>query len=165
MTGSGKTHTIAGSASSPGIVPRAVHHIFSNLRNELASNRENVAMVFLTYIELYNNILYDLLGYDLPDDNDSGALKLREHPTKGVYITGSSTIKTPVSSPEEALSLISRGTKLRATSATNLNERSSRSHTVIIMEVVSQEITSGTAKIGKINLVDLAGSERVRYAY
>jgi hypothetical protein len=166
MTGSGKTHTIAGNQTHPGIVPRTVHRVFANLRQQTTSSKASVAMVFLTYIELYNNVLYDLLGNELPVGDAAShahsSLKLHEHPIKGVYLTGSSTIKTPVSSAEEALNLIARGNKLRATSATNLNERSSRSHTVIVLEVVSQDISSGAAKIGKINLVDLAGSERVR---
>ena len=77
----------------------------------------------------------------------------------------------PVTSAEEALALISKGYKYRATASTNLNERSSRSHTVLSMEVLTRErllnedgIREGepVTKIGKINLVDLAGSERVK---
>lgn len=159
MTGSGKTYTISGSPSNPGIVPRAVSHIFSDLQRTLSS--DSVAMVFLTYVELYNNVLYDLLAPEMPGEECSG-LRLHEHPKKGVTITGSPTIRTPVCSAEEAMQLISRGNKLRATSSTNLNERSSRSHTVISFEIVSQDSSSSSAKIGKINLVDLAGSERVK---
>ena len=122
-------------------------------------------MVFLSYVELYNNSLYDLLASELPngDENTSG-LKLHEHPTKGMQISGSRTLRTPVASADQALRLISQGNKLRSTSSTNLNERSSRSHTVISFEIVSQDNDSITnsAKIGKINLVDLAGSERVK---
>ena len=124
-----------------------------------------MSMVFLSYVELYNNSLYDLLASELPngDENTSG-LKLHEHPTKGMQISGSNTLRTPVASAEQALRLISQGNKLRSTSSTNLNERSSRSHTVISFEIVSQDNDSITtsAKIGKINLVDLAGSERVK---
>jgi hypothetical protein len=57
MTGSGKTFTIAGQSppcppSSAGIVPRAVHQVFSDLRAQASRNRESVAMVFLTFVEL-----------------------------------------------------------------------------------------------------------------
>ena len=133
-------------------------------------------MVFISYIELYNNVLYDLLSFDQPSSNI-----LTLHDThEGVQISGSSTIRTPVSSAEEALEMIARGNKIRATSSTNLNERSSRSHTVVSFEIVTQEVSGGVSsggsstpksrrpsmsvktKVGKINLVDLAGSERVK---
>ena len=162
MTGSGKTHTIAGVPSNPGIVPRAVNYIFSNLQKTSRESRDSVAMVFLTYVELYNNGLYDLLANDLPLGEENVGLKLYEHPKKGVIITGSPSIRTPVASAEEALQLIIKGSKLRATAVTNLNERSSRSHTVISFEIVSQDGLSSSEKIGKINFVDLAGSERVK---
>ena len=162
MTGSGKTFTIAGTPQQPGIVPRAVRHIFTDLQRNANKASDSVAMVFITYVELYNNVLYDLLAPDLPLGEDSSGLRLHEHPKKGVIITGSPTIRTPVSSANEALQLISRGNKLRATSATNMNERSSRSHTVISFEIVSQDGKSSSAKVGKINFVDLAGSERVK---
>lgn len=123
-----------------------------------------MSMVFLSYVELYNNSLYDLLASELPDGDEILGLKLHEHPKKGMQISGSSTLRTPVTSANQALRLISQGNKLRSISSTNLNERSSRSHTVISFEIVSQDDNSITtsAKIGKINLVDLAGSERVK---
>ena len=162
MTGSGKTYTIAGTPQQPGIVPRAVRHIFTDLQRNANKASDSVAMVFITYVELYNNVLYDLLAPDLPLGEDNSGLRLHEHPKKGVVITGSPTIRTPVSSANEALQLISRGNKLRATSATNMNERSSRSHTVISFEIVCQDGKNSSAKVGKINFVDLAGSERVK---
>ena len=65
MTGSGKTHTISGlgnGSGQAGIVPRAVHHVFSNLRGSSQKDKETVSMVFLTFVELYNNTFYDLLA-------------------------------------------------------------------------------------------------------
>ena len=216
MTGSGKTHTISGTHAQPGLVPRTVHHVFSSLRTHATAHKESVAMVFLTFVELYNNTLYDLLaGISGQSENnamqanlhhsshshshghghahghghttgDGGSLKIHEHPTRGIQLSGSSTIRTPVASAEEALNLISKGSRARATAATNLNERSSRSHTVITLEVVSRSpvpagiSASGASSVstnaaagggpqggvltsfGKINLVDLAGSERVK---
>ena len=57
---------------------------------------------------------------------------------------GSSTIRLKVSSEEQTLALISNGAKYRATTATNLNERSSRSHTIITLEIVRQIVKEGT---------------------
>ena len=128
-------------------------------------------MVCLTYVELYNNTLNDLLSENgCIDGEDSGSLKIHEHPKLGIYLTGSPGIRTPVSSPEECMALIHKGNKTRATAATNLNERSSRSHTVISLEIItrnlggeSPEVGGGDiVSVGKLNLVDLAGSERVK---
>jgi hypothetical protein len=175
MTGSGKTHTIAGTSSQPGIVPRTVHLVFSNLRkySENDKDKDKVSMVFLTYVELYNNFLYDLLEDPSSEGGVGGGgsgLKIHDQPNVGVQLTGSSTIRTPVSSAEDCLMLIAKGNKVRATSATNLNERSSRSHTVISLEIITSTLgktddkgdIDDMTKIGKINLVDLAGSERVK---
>ncbi|XP_072135459.1 kinesin-like protein KIFC3 isoform X6 [Mobula birostris] len=49
----------------------------------------------------------------------------------------------------------------RATDFTNVNERSSRSHALLIVSVTGINLTSGVRTTGKLNLVDLAGSERV----
>jgi len=168
MTGSGKTYTIGGLQEQPGIVPRAVAHIFDNLAKLSAHSPEQVAVVCLTYVELYNNQLHDLL---VDSFTDSGNLKIHEHPKHGIYLTGSSGIRTPVSSADEALALIEKGNRLRATAATTLNDRSSRSHTVISLEIITKDLTSSgstgdtecaTISIGKLNIVDLAGSERVK---
>lgn len=175
QTGSGKTFTISGTQQHPGIVPRTVHHIFSNLRQRAEQSKETVSMVFLTYVELYNNTLYDLLSSDTPqilgfnnssnENTGGGGLKIHDHPTLGIQLSGSSTIRTPVSSAEDALQLITKGNRLRATASTNLNDRSSRSHTVISFEVVSKNLQSDDTdkfRMGKINLIDLAGSENVK---
>lgn len=184
----------ASDPSSAGIVPRTVHHVFTELRKEAAQHRESIAMVFVTFVELYNNTFYDLLANDVPTDYNNntasghgtgGGLKLHDHPTRGMQLSGSPTLRMPVASAEEALALINRGYKLRATAATNLNDRSSRSHTVLCMEVVTSgrdvpavgdagaeeagadvgadpKPATTTTRYGKINLVDLAGSERVK---
>jgi kinesin family member 15 len=191
MTGSGKTHTISGPSATDanaGIVPRTVHHVFSSLRKQASQQRDYGAMVFLTFTELYNNTFYDLLASSIPADDtyneyqssakvlcsaNPGALKLQEHPVRGMQLVGSPTLRLPVTSAEETLQLINRGYKLRATASTNLNDRSSRSHTVLSLEVVSNTMVSNEegnpleagkaiTHVGKINLVDLAGSERVK---
>ena len=94
-------------------------------------------MVCLTYVELYNNNLNDLLvqGPSSSGENSSSSLKIHEHPKQGIYLSGSPGIRTPVSSAREALELIDKGNRIRAVNATNLNERSSRSHTVISFEI------------------------------
>jgi len=100
-----------------------------------------------------------------------------------MQLSGSPTLRTPVSSAEETLRLVNRGYKLRATASTNLNEHSSRSHTVLTLEIVTRSSCSplvhtstsssgtgtgkgekdkqqGQMRFGKIHLVDLAGKSK-----
>ncbi|KAL3570843.1 hypothetical protein D5086_028092 [Populus alba] len=67
----------------------------------------------------------------------------------------------PVTSTSDVLDLIDVGLKNRAVGATAMNERSSRSHSVVSIHVRGKDSHSGTALHGNLHLVDLAGSERV----
>jgi hypothetical protein len=147
------------------------------------SSKNRVAMVFLSYVELYNNTLHDLLdpstSTSLVDSSSSttSGLQIHESALRGVHVTGSPHLRTPAASVEEAMKLIARGDAARATASTRLNDRSSRSHTVLTIELISRDIgdadasgdpCSGSASaepgviVGKVNFVDLAGSERVK---
>jgi hypothetical protein len=61
---------------------------------------------------------------------------------------------------DEVDSVFNKGAKNRATSSTNLNASSSRSHLITLVEVTVEE-NEGTTVKGRLFLVDLAGSERV----
>ncbi|KAJ6411445.1 hypothetical protein OIU84_008090 [Salix udensis] len=67
----------------------------------------------------------------------------------------------PVTSTSDVLELIGVGLKNRAVGATAMNERSSRSHSVVSIHVRGKDLLSGAALHGNLHLVDLAGSERV----
>jgi len=100
---------------------------------------------------------------------------IREDKRKGVFVEGLS--EWVVRSPDEVYGLIKKGSSIRATGATRLNEISSRSHALFIIIVEQNELQSHPVshsssklneqnytqsfKVGKLNLVDLAGSERV----
>jgi len=64
------------------------------------------------------------------------------------------------SCPEDMFELLMIGQRTRAVASTNQNDRSSRSHTIFVIEF-TQRNTDGSQKNGKLNLVDLAGSERI----
>lgn len=66
-----------------------------------------------------------------------------------------------VQTVEDVLKVISLGGKNRATSSTNMNEHSSRSHSLLIISVIAKNLITGERNIGKLTLVDLAGSEKV----
>ncbi|KAH9722688.1 kinesin-like protein KIN-14K [Citrus sinensis] len=67
----------------------------------------------------------------------------------------------PVTSTEDVLELMDIGLKNRAIGATALNERSSRSHSVVTVHVRGKDLKTGIPLHGNLHLVDLAGSERV----
>jgi kinesin family protein C2/C3 len=79
-----------------------------------------------------------------------------------VFLTGSETLRTQVGSEEEVNALIERGSRMRAVSATRLNEVSSRSHTILTFHIEGQQADSNVTQFGKLHLVDLAGSERLK---
>jgi kinesin family protein 5 len=152
QTGSGKSHTMFGDLKSEdlrGIIPRACQHIFSHIANDESGSEWQIKSSFL---EIYMENVKDLLGAG------GGNLKVRETPAKGVWVEGLS--EEFVTNEEEVLDLLRRGEKQRSTSATGMNETSSRSHSLFVLTVI-QRLKDGSTITGKLNLGDLAGSERI----
>jgi centromeric protein E len=172
MTGTGKTFSMQGTATSPGVIPLAITDIFSYIRE--TPSREFLLRV--SYLEIYNEKIHDLLS--APTTTGPGAvpqeeIKLREDSKRGVYAT---PLKEEiVQSPTQLLRVIARGDHARRTSSTQFNARSSRSHAVVQIVVESRERIPGTGAMGEnkrsgilpggvrvstLSLIDLAGSER-----
>ena len=111
--------------------------------------------VNVSMVEIYNEQLRDLLIEGPP----SGAnLEIRQAADGSVHIPGLNTVK--VNSIDDVMKVFARGSAIRATSATNVNEHSSRSHSILVVEVTTCVEGSSPVK-AKLFLVDLAGSERV----
>lgn len=66
-----------------------------------------------------------------------------------------------VSDESDVGTIMMRGNENRAVSATNMNDRSSRSHTIFIITIKQTNRVEGSCKSGKLYLVDLAGSEKL----
>ncbi|XP_033752605.1 kinesin-like protein KIF17 isoform X7 [Pecten maximus] len=155
QTGCGKSFTMQGitnPASQRGIIPRAFDHIFETV----SVAEETKFLIHASYLEIYNEEIRDLLGKDAKAKMD-----LKEHPEKGVYVSGLSM--HPVHNVTECERIMEKGWKNRATGATLMNADSSRSHSIFTINLeMIQEDDEGEEHIraGKLNLVDLAGSER-----
>eukprot|EP00898_Chlorokybus_atmophyticus_P007392 jgi/Chlat1/7654/Chrsp64S07123 len=157
QTGSGKTYTMTGDTTAynqRGIVPRAIHQIFKEI--ETRADREYVVRV--SYLEVYNECLYDLLA-ESPGAADN--LMIVEE-NNGTQVRGME--RRVVTSEQEALSAFFQGELSRSTTTHALNETSSRSHCVFTLHL---EVRAGTdvserVTTSKLNLVDLAGSERTK---
>uniref|UniRef100_A0A452SQG9 Kinesin-like protein unc-104 n=1 Tax=Ursus americanus TaxID=9643 RepID=A0A452SQG9_URSAM len=156
QTGSGKSYTMMGTADQPGLIPRLCSGLFERTQKE--ENEEQSFKVEVSYMEIYNEKVRDLLD----PKGSRQTLKVREHNVLGPYVDGLS--KLAVTSYKDIESLMSEGNKSRTVAATNMNEESSRSHAVfkITLTHTLYDVKSGTSgeKVGKLSLVDLAGSER-----
>ena len=150
QTGSGKTHTMAGPASDRGVNTRALEELFVKCRARSDQFQDTVT---LSLLEVYNEEIRDLLV-----DDGSDRLEVRQGEF-GNYVPG--LTECPVNSIEDVFNLFAQAEKNRATASTNMNEHSSRSHMMLTINLLSENIRTGAQSRGKLNLVDLAGSERI----
>ncbi|XP_004641817.1 kinesin-1 heavy chain [Octodon degus] len=153
QTSSGKTHTMEGKLHDPegmGIIPRIVQDIF----NYIYSMDENLEFhIKVSYFEIYLDKIRDLL--DVSKTN----LSVHEDKNRVPYVKGCT--ERFVCSPDEVMDTIDEGKSNRHVAVTNMNEHSSRSHSIFLINV-KQENTQTEQKLsGKLYLVDLAGSEKV----
>jgi len=154
QTGSGKTFTMTGASlddeSLKGIIPRMITTVFTAIR----SATDNLEFtVKIGYCEIYMERIKDLLN---PAQSN---LKVREDSRRGVYIADLS--EEYVSDETELYNWMRVGTANREVAATQMNEGSSRSHSLFIMTISQNNTLDFSAKTGKLYLVDLAGSEKV----
>lgn len=134
-------------------------------------NEDSLYSVFVTYVEIYNNAVYDLLD-ESPIDvmKTRGAIQhklLREDVSKNVYVNGVTEVE--VESPEDAFAVYLRGQRRRKMAHTALNTESSRSHAIFNIRLVQapldpegEEVVDDNRliNVSQLSLVDLAGSER-----
>lgn len=140
QTGSGKTFTMEG------IQERVVVDMFEELKKIKTRDPLSSFSLGVSYFEIYGGRCQDLL-------HGRRRLALREDRNKEVQIVGLEEIE--VQSAHELRETIERGSKLRTTHQTEMNDTSSRSHGLC-------QITIRRAKVlyGSLSLIDLAGSER-----
>ncbi|CAF3308219.1 unnamed protein product [Rotaria socialis] len=153
QTSSGKTHTmegIMGSDGQQGIVPRIVQDIFNHIYT-LDANLQ--FQIKVSYFEIYLDKIRDLL--DVSKTN----LAVHEDKNRVPYVKG--VTERFVSSPDEVFEIMEEGKNNRHIAVTNMNEHSSRSHSVFLIHVKQENVESEKKLTGKLYLVDLAGSEKV----
>ncbi|XP_034176186.1 kinesin heavy chain isoform X1 [Osmia lignaria lignaria] len=153
QTSSGKTHTMEGVIGDPnkqGIIPRIVNDIF----NHIYGMEENLEFhIKVSYFEIYMDKIRDLL------DVSKVNLSVHEDKNRVPFVKGAT--ERFVSSPEEVFEVIEEGKSNRHIAVTNMNEHSSRSHSVFLINVKQENLENQKKLSGKLYLVDLAGSEKV----
>uniref|UniRef100_A0A667XDF8 Kinesin-like protein KIF14 n=1 Tax=Myripristis murdjan TaxID=586833 RepID=A0A667XDF8_9TELE len=155
QTGSGKSYTMMGFGEEAGMIPRFCQELFSRLSS--TENQEVTCHLEMSYFEVYNEKIHDLLVSRDDPNQKMMPLRVREHPVHGPYVA-------------ELSGWLELGNKQRATAATGMNDKSSRSHSVftLVMTQTKTECVEGEEHdhriTSRINLVDLAGSERCNSA-
>ncbi len=149
-TGSGKTYTMVGNERDPGLMVMSLRDIFAQMN----ADNDKDFHVRCSYLEVYNEIIYDLLQANSP------GLDLREDPELGPQAAGLKRVE--VNSADRIFQLLREGNMRRKTEATDANAVSSRSHAVLEIVVNRADKNNYQKNIftGKLALVDLAGAER-----
>ncbi|XP_047218331.1 kinesin-like protein KIF23 isoform X2 [Girardinichthys multiradiatus] len=126
--------------------------------------------IFVSYIEIYNNYIYDLLEDALFDPiraKPPQSKILREDQNHNMYVAGCTEVE--VKSTEEAFEVFWKGQKKRRIANTELNRESSRSHSVFTVKLAQAPLDAdgdhilqdkNQVNVSQLCLVDLAGSER-----
>ncbi|XP_026734597.1 kinesin-like protein KIF23 [Trichoplusia ni] len=130
-------------------------------------NEDNQYAVFVTYVEIYNNSVFDLLEDGPPITRNLPVKIIREDAAHNMYVHGVTEVE--IKSAEEAFEAFYLGLKRKRMAHTTLNAESSRSHSVFTIRLVQAPVDEmGEAviqnkkflSISQLSLVDLAGSER-----
>ncbi|PNY29373.1 Kinesin-like protein [Tolypocladium capitatum] len=154
QTGAGKSYTMMGSniddEEGRGVIPRIVEQIFASIMSSPGTIEYTVRV---SYMEIYMERIRDLLA----PQNDN--LPVHEEKNRGVYVKG--LLEIYVSTVQEVYEVMRRGGNSRAVAATNMNQESSRSHSIFVVTITQKNVETGSAKSGQLFLVDLAGSEKV----
>ncbi|KAL1356750.1 hypothetical protein AAHE18_05G207100 [Arachis hypogaea] len=163
QTGSGKTYTMSGpngaTAESVGVNYRALNDLFS-----IATTRQSTISyeIGVQVIEIYNEqlIIFICFFSSLNGFLHLHTVGILTHSQPNGLAVPDASMQL-VKSTADVIKLMDIGLKNRAKSATSMNERSSRSHSVVSINVRGVDMKSGSTLQGNLHLVDLAGSERV----
>ncbi|NWR54827.1 KIF9 protein, partial [Bucorvus abyssinicus] len=175
QTGAGKTYTMTGVTAEyqhRGLIPRAIQQVFQ----ATACSVDPCVTIRISYLEIYNETLVDLLSTAPRDGSSDGLMAVVDCP-QGVYVKGLSV--HTVGHEEDALNLLFEARQYKYYTSSDifiglaegggliaehtLNKSSSRSHCIFTIYIESRSRLFSDVKCisSKINLVDLAGSERL----
>uniref|UniRef100_A0A8C5FWM8 Kinesin-like protein n=1 Tax=Gadus morhua TaxID=8049 RepID=A0A8C5FWM8_GADMO len=138
QTSSGKTHTMEGRLHDPqgmGIIPRIAEDIFKHIFAMDENLEFHIKVVTKTNLSVHED------KHRVP------------------YVKGCT--ERFVTSPEEVMDVIDQGKSNRHVAVTNMNEHSSRSHSIFLINIKQEHVETEQKICGKLYLVDLAGSEKV----
>jgi len=151
QTGSGKTYTMSGIPKDPGLNVRTLRELF---KIKEARSKDIDCKMTIMVTEIYNEMIKDLLG---------GKTTMSKKLDVKMNADGSATVpgltEIPVDTVEEVLKCMEDAQANRTVMQTDMNDESSRSHSIVQVKTVCKHFKDKKELTGKINLIDLAGSE------
>ncbi|KZC13333.1 PREDICTED: kinesin-like protein KIF12 [Dufourea novaeangliae] len=166
QTGSGKSHTLTG---PPGMFERMnsysednglVFRSFVYLFKLLQERRECNFVLRASFLEIYNEKVIDLLN---PGTSRKPLMVRWSKKTRGFFVENLFTVECE--ELDDLLAVLEEGMRNRSVGAHNMNDHSSRSHSILTVNITSEQQMDNSVFIsrqGKINFVDLAGSEMTK---
>ncbi|PIA14640.1 P-loop containing nucleoside triphosphate hydrolase protein, partial [Coemansia reversa NRRL 1564] len=175
ITNSGKTYTVQGNSQMPGLLPRSIKSIL----DEDGGEDGWVYQLYVSYFEVYNEMIYDLLDLDTLTTiagRARTALLLRSEGGRGNEAFVDGLVEVRVRNVRDLVRVLQHGQLRRAVHATGLNGGSSRSHALFQAKLVrlptaaakatgavaAANAASAQASVRTLTVVDLAGSERAK---
>jgi len=158
QTGSGKTHTMFGTGTDTGIIPRSIAQILQTVEEQKENNWEY--HLEASFLEIYQEQVFDLLCAEPEREGKKYTIVAGENGRHDV----TDLEWRPVRSHEDVELMLEASQCNKHVARTDMNERSSRSHTVFSLRISGQRSAAGgqvQTLHGTLHLVDLAGSERL----
>jgi len=162
QTGSGKTFTMIGDRQNPGMIPLSVRQVFAH-----AARLSEQGFTFsfeACFLEIYNEHIRDLLakdnGFASTETSETNKYTIKvDRATGSTYVSDLQMVQ--VRNADDVERLLTISARNRMTASTNMNERSSRSHSVFRLYIRGENREMQQKIHGLLNLIDLAGSERL----
>jgi hypothetical protein len=159
QTGSGKTFTMFGPSGSlnngdRGIVPRACAEVLTAL--DYRKDHLQIPMqsrLTVSYVEIYGNDVTDLLREGAPCGHSKVA-------AQEYVLSGAASYQ--ISCMDDVLKCLTTGDDCKRKASTAMNERSSRAHSLFILELNQQNLDSGVSCKSRLFLADLGGCEQIK---
>ena len=148
---------VIGDVNKKGIIPRIVNDIF----NHIYGMEENLVFhIKVSYFEIYMDKIRDLLDGNTKFVFQENFELFRSGPNRTCVISFQG--KPQRSRGQKSCGFRQEeGKSNRHIAVTKMNEHSSRSHSVFLINVKQENLENQKKLSGKLYLVDLAGSEKV----
>ena len=160
---------MTGSKAESGVVRLAVQDIFNRITSQSSTSNNREYLVRVSYLEIYNEQIYDLLALPQPSSPSkfktslqhhhlppSTSVRIFESRTEGVVVRG--LREEIVTCPQDVYDLLDCGDAKRKVGSTGMNKTSSRSHSVFRLVLESRESKSKSSSGGPPNLIPSSGS-------
>ncbi|XP_070552718.1 chromosome-associated kinesin KIF4-like [Ptychodera flava] len=160
QTGSGKTYTMGSGYTEAqaeneglvGVIPRVINNLFK----EIGENEESTFTLKVSYLEVYNEEIFDLLSKSKKEN-----LAIREDTDGSIRVQGLEEVE--VKNGADMVKCLEQGSDGRTTGNTAMNSQSSRSHAIFTIHIEQRKNDDSNDFLqAKFHLVDLAGSERAK---